>query len=196
MKNQRRQFGLTLTELLVTVAIAAVLMAVAVPAARRITESMRDSAGARTLIGAALNNARAIAVREGTYAGVWFHRTEEGDTYMVFIVHDYDATALANGFRAVQGRKAIALPEGVAVSRSVADANPWPHFPIVFNSAGRLISHPVRYKDRLPFEAPAAAVFDSGGDSLSVNRFNTFGRNEPGNVNADGQSLYGELIGE
>lgn len=115
MKNQRRQFGLTLTELLVTVAIAAVLMAVAVPAARRITESMRDSAGARALIGAALNNARAIAVREGRYAGVRFQRAADGRTYMVFIINDEIKTGLVNGYCAVVGRKPIALPDGVGV---------------------------------------------------------------------------------
>lgn len=154
MKNVRRQFGLTLTELLVTVAIAVVLMSLAIPATRRITESLHTSAGARGLIAAALGNARAIAVREGAYAGVRFQRAADGQTYMVFIVHDYNATGLANGFRVLDGRKPMALPEnvGVLAGSVYSDAmlvteSGWVNantISVVYNSAGKLVLHDVR----------------------------------------------------
>lgn len=119
MNDKRKQFGLTLTELLVTMAIAAALMAIGVPAARRLTSSLQEAAGASKLIAAALSNARAIAVREGRYAGVRFQQAADGRTYLVYIVHDPAAkpngTDLANGFRVVDGRKPIALPENAGV---------------------------------------------------------------------------------
>lgn len=116
MNAKRKQFGLTLTELLVTMAIAAAMMAIGVPAARRLTSSLQEAVGASKLIAAALSNARAIAVREGRYAGVRFQQAAADDrTYLVYIIHDPDATTLANGFRVVDGRKPIALPEQAGV---------------------------------------------------------------------------------
>ena len=72
MRKHGRQSGLTLTELVVTVAIAAILLSIAVPAVKRLTASLRDTAGTQGLINAALSNARAIAVRQQKYAGVRF----------------------------------------------------------------------------------------------------------------------------
>jgi len=115
MRTHRQQFGLTLTELTVTIAVMAILMTLAVPAAKRLTSSLQGGAGARGMISAAMSNARAIAVRHGTYAGVRFQRTADGRTYMIYIVHDFPATGLANGFRAVEGRKPVALPEDIGV---------------------------------------------------------------------------------
>ena len=153
---------MTLTELMVTVAIAAVLMAIAVPAAKRLTESLQTSAGAHGLINAALSNARAIAVRQGTYAGVRFQQAVDGKTYMVFIVHDPrpspDGTGLANGFRAVDGRKAIALPQetGVMAVDQTLDAylatpagwNDATTFSVVFHDTGKLVLHDVRVQNK------------------------------------------------
>lgn len=206
MKLTRRQFGLTLTELLVTVAVAAVLMALAVPAARRITETMRDSAGARALIGAALNNARTIAVREGTYAGVRFQRAADGKTYMVFIVYEYDASAgLANRFVVVEGRKPLLLPEGIVVKNGdITDRN---RVSVIFSSAGRLVMRPVwvqaKTADDRTFNTEAKvqanqAMFVQDDSNLdSVNRFNISNINEPVDVKTLMVSPYtGELIGE
>lgn len=196
MKLTRRQFGLTLTELLVTVAVAAVLMALAVPAARRITETMRDSAGARALIGAALNNARAIAVREGRYAGVRFQQTADGKTYMIFIVHDPSSvaeggTGLANGFRPVKGRKPILLPDDFRL----APGGQTSFYSIVFSRAGRLTVHPVRYKATLSFGD--LEISDDTQDVESVNVISVFDTLAPGDLRITRISPYtGELIGE
>ena len=185
---------MTLTELVVTVAIAAVLMAIAVPAAKRLTESLQASAGAHGLINAALSNARAIAVREGTYAGVRFQRADEGKTYLVFIRHDFDGTGYANGFRAVEGRKAIALPEdsgfqaqsGSTFSRT---------FSIVFSAAGKLVIHPVRFNGKMP--VPGMTSLDDGGDSISVNSFVIFDAKNDSIFKQIMVSPYtGELIGD
>ncbi len=199
MRTHRQQSGLTLTELTVTVAVMAILMTLAVPAAKRLTSSLQGGAGARGMISAAMSNARAIAVRHGTYAGLWFHQTDE-KTYMIFIVHDSrpesaGGTGLAYGFRPVEGRKAVALPDGVAVFAKIEGAR---HtlFPIVFNAAGRLTSHPVRYKGRLPFRIPPEP-YDSGMNIPSVSRFYLSENNDPDSARILMVSPYtGELLGE
>ena len=118
MNNKRKQSGLTLTELVVTIAIAAILMAVAVPAAKRLAESLSHSAGAYGLISAALSNARAIATSQGKYAGLRFQQAADGRTYMVFIINDPAVGPFVPGnlgCMAMQGRKPIALPENAGV---------------------------------------------------------------------------------
>jgi prepilin-type N-terminal cleavage/methylation domain-containing protein len=192
MRLRTRQSGLTLTELLVTMAIAAVLMGLAMPAAKRLSESMQSSAGAHGIINAALSSARAIAVREQKYAGVRFQRAADGRTHIILIEHDTTATGLANGFRVADGRKPIALPEdtgvidGFWVDRvslvvfndiSLGDVilsgdirygtnryfEDASTFSIVFSPAGRLIVHEVRIRNK-----------DGRADNLSYDAvFNT-----------------------
>lgn len=194
---RRKQSGLTLTELVVTVAIAAVLLAVAVPAAKRITRSLRDSAGTRALVGAALSNARAIAVRQGKYAGVWVHQVNARDTYLVLMVHDERSvpaggTGRANGFRPVEGRKVILLPENTALNSDVGSI-----FPIVFNPAGKLVTYQMRFSGRLPFTTPPGSLYTHGYDLVSVNRFRISDPDEPGIYKTLMVSPYsGELIGD
>jgi len=115
MRRYGRQSGMTLNELLVVMAAIVVLTLMAVPAARRIGNSFETGYAVRNVIAAALSNARAIAVKEQKYAGVRFQQDLNGDQYMIFIVHDFDATGLANGFRAVQGRKPVKLPPNVGL---------------------------------------------------------------------------------
>ena len=116
---------MTLTELLVVIAVMALLLGISVPTVQHLKDSFESSTGVRHLINAALSNARAIAVRHQAYAGVRFQEDAEGNTCMIFIIHDpgYDpanapdplGTGLANGFRAVTGRKPMRLPEDVGV---------------------------------------------------------------------------------
>lgn len=120
MKRQLRHPGITLTEVLVVTAVLVILMGLSVPAAKKIIDSFDSSTGARSLINAALSSARAMAMANGSqgisdYAGVRFQQDRDGNTYMIYIVHDPDATGLAYGFRAVEGRKPIRLPENVGV---------------------------------------------------------------------------------
>ena len=178
MRKYGRQCGLTLTELLVTVAIAAVLLAIGAPAAKRLTESMQNTAGTQGLIAAALSNARAIAVREGKYAGVRFQRAADGRTYMVFIINDpvVGPHVPGNlGCMAMQGRKPIALPENAGVidgfiklnygdgvytdDKAIAselDINSpqkWTDtntFSILFSPAGKVIQHTLRVRSVSP----------------------------------------------
>lgn len=106
---------MTLTELLVVVAVMAIMLGISVPTAQHLMDSFQSSTGVRHLINGALSNARAIAVRHQAYAGVRFQEDAEGHTYMILIIHDKEETDDAQGFRAVIGRKPMKLPEDVGV---------------------------------------------------------------------------------
>jgi prepilin-type N-terminal cleavage/methylation domain-containing protein len=112
-KHKKTIRAFTLTELLVVMAIMVILLAIATPVAKKLSESLQDSAGTRSLIDAALANARAIAIREGHYAGVRFQQDSNGQFYLIFIVNE--GTIYANGFRVVEGKKPMKLPENVGV---------------------------------------------------------------------------------
>jgi len=111
MKTKSRQFGLTLPEMTVVVAIMALLAAIGLPAIRALVNSFETQSGARNMISAALAGARAIAAKEQHYAGVRFQRNSAGNQYMVYIIHDIDKTDLSPGFRAIEGVKPMKLPE-------------------------------------------------------------------------------------
>ncbi|MBE0536357.1 MAG: hypothetical protein IH624_11865 [Phycisphaerae bacterium] len=130
MRRYGRHSGVTLSELLVVMGVMTVLAVLAVPTGKKMVDSFESSSGVRQVIGAALSNARAIAAKEGHYAGVRFQQDLNGDQYMIFIIHDPAAapsnaqiaadpyvtgTGLANGFRAIQGRKPIKLPPNIGV---------------------------------------------------------------------------------
>ena len=155
MRNKQKQSGISLTEILVVISIIAIMMSVSVPAAKKLIESFESGTGTRQLINAALSNARAIAVRNQTYAGVRFQQDTNGNTYLIFIVHDKEATGFANGFRAVMGRKPMKLPEDVIV----------PMTSVVFSSSGKLTIHDVRVRNK---DAKA-----DGDDSSTDTIFNT-----------------------
>jgi len=131
-------------EILVVVSIMAILMGIAIPAAKSLMASFESGTGVRQLINAALSSARAIAVREQTYAGVRFQQDKDGHTYIVLIEHDPDpspnGTGLANGFRAVTGRKPMKLPEETTLNGVSKLTGP----SVVFSPQGKLTIHPVR----------------------------------------------------
>jgi prepilin-type N-terminal cleavage/methylation domain-containing protein len=59
----KKQSGISLTEILVTISIMAILMAISVPAAKSLMASFESGTGARQLINAALSNARSARSR-------------------------------------------------------------------------------------------------------------------------------------
>jgi hypothetical protein len=119
MKAKPRQSGLTLMEQTAVIAIVAMFVAFGLPAVRTLVNSFETEAGTKTMIGAALSSARAIAAKEQHYAGIRFQNKYQQDgrgcQYMIFIVYDFDKTGLANGFRAVEGVEPIKLPDSVGV---------------------------------------------------------------------------------
>ena len=117
MRNRRKTIrALTLTELLVIMSVMVILLAISIPAAKKLSESLENSAGTRSIIDAAMSNARAMAVHEGHYAGVRFQQDSAGGQYLILIIHDPNQTGLANGFCAVKGRKPTALPQNVGAT--------------------------------------------------------------------------------
>ena len=115
MLNYRYKTGFTLTELMVVLVIATLLIGIGVPAAKEILRSFESSSLVGNVIGAALSGARAIAAKEQKYAGVRFQQDVNGNQYMIFIVHDPAATDLAPGFRRVENRNPMKLPQSVGV---------------------------------------------------------------------------------
>jgi prepilin-type N-terminal cleavage/methylation domain-containing protein len=129
----RRLRGLTLSELLVALAIVVIVGAVAVPVAVSLKEALRGTANTQTIVSTALQNARAIAMREGQYAGVRFQRDKDGNQYAVYIVHHPQDTypegagagsvSTVKMYKAVKGRSPIRLPEGMALIDMVVRDN-------------------------------------------------------------------------
>jgi prepilin-type N-terminal cleavage/methylation domain-containing protein len=158
MARREIKTGFTLTEILVVVVIMSLLIGIALPTAKEIMNSFSSSAGVKSVIGAALANARATAMSRRKYVGLRFQEDSKGNHYMIFIVHDTGATGLANGFRAVAGRKPMRLPVNVGVmdlsnviDNSSIDEEPKVRnaktFSIVFSLSGKLIQHNVRVRN-------------------------------------------------
>jgi hypothetical protein len=163
MRNRRKTIrALTLTELLVIMSVMVILLAISIPAAKKLSESLENSAGTRSIIDAAMSNARAIAIREGHYAGVRFQQDSAGGQYLVLVIHDPNQTGLANGFCTVKGRKPIPLPQNVgliAAGGNYSDTslqstigkdglNDATTFSIVFSPSGKFVIHPVRIRNK------------------------------------------------
>jgi prepilin-type N-terminal cleavage/methylation domain-containing protein len=179
MRNQGKQNqAMTLTELLVVMSVMVILLAIAAPVAKKLSQSLGESTGTRSIIAAAMSNARAIAVRDQKYAGVRFQQDSGGKQYLVLIIHDPNAVrlngySLANGFRAIQGKRPMALPDDVGVIscrvqsdyddgtttdwdltdnptaantglNNDAGRNDAATFSIVFSPSGKFVVHPVR----------------------------------------------------
>jgi prepilin-type N-terminal cleavage/methylation domain-containing protein len=159
----RTKHGLTLTEMVVVVSIVAVFTVLGLPAIRAFVRSVESGSSARAMISAALSSGRAIAAREQHYAGVRFQNKYQQDgkgcQYMIFIVHDFDKTGLANGFRAVEGIEPIKLPDSVGVMEVVngdgdIDDNPSGEvmdkttFSIIFSPSGKLVIHEVQTRNK------------------------------------------------
>ena len=197
MKPNRRQSGLTLTEMIVVIGIIAMLGALAAPATKLFFKSFESESGVRAMISSALASARAIAAKEQRYAGTRFQKAYDpagprnASQYIIFIVQDTDLTGLANGFRAVDGLEPIKLPDTIGVMdetliRQERTTDPtWElstdpeltdltAFSIVFSPSGRLVIHAVRVRNRdaMPKLVPPDIMLDNSNDDI----FNTVAR--------------------
>ena len=184
----RRTIGLTLIEMTLVIATIAVLVGFALPAVRALVHSFQSEGGVKSMIAAALNSARAMAVSKQTYVGVRFQKLCTSDDpldplkglvdapqYMIFVMHDYKSTGLASGFKAIEGLEPIKLPDTMGVmdlSRTQNDVgidDPFElsdatSFSIVFSPSGRLMAHKVRVRNRDGEPRPAN---DSGSTQVS-----------------------------
>jgi len=157
-------------EMTVVVAAVALLAVFGLPAIRAFFNSLESKGPTEAMISSALSSARAIAIKERHYAGVRFQKAYdpkgplEAPQYMVFIIHDFDKTKLANGFRAVEGLQPIRLPDSVGVMdlrrnenevidsdekiKIFEDVNDTTTFSIVFSPSGKLVIHEVQTRNR------------------------------------------------
>ena len=186
MKIFSEKKGFTLTELLVVVAVISLLVGIGITAARGLLESFESSKGVRNVISAALSSARAMALKEGQYAGVRFEADVNGNYYLILVINDEVKAGYVNGFCAIEGRKPIKLPADVGVmdlkikndytlapsawneldvvadtdideAAELTDAGT---FSVVFSKAGRLVTHYVRVSGNDDvFNAPGVAMF-------------------------------------
>ena len=79
MKTKSRQSGITLTEMTLVVASISLLAVFGVPAVRTFLKSFESVGGTRSMIGAALSSARAIAAKEQRYVGIGFQQDLKGN---------------------------------------------------------------------------------------------------------------------
>jgi prepilin-type N-terminal cleavage/methylation domain-containing protein len=134
MDRKNKKSGLSLTEVLTSIVIIAILAAISLPAVKAVFHSFSSTGSAEAMVNAALSNARAMAMREQRYVGVRFQKAYNSSNqnpldaaqYMIFIINDTDATGLAYGFRAVEGIEPIKMPDntGVADLQIILDHNP------------------------------------------------------------------------
>ncbi len=183
--------GLTLVEMTLVVATIALLVGFGVPAVRALVNSFHSEGSTRTMISAALNSARAMAVKNRRYAGIRFQTMctsrEPADPlkglvdvpqYMIFIVHETkkNMDGLTKGFRAIEGIEPVKLPETIGVidvTQIASDAdldeaielNDATAFSVVFSPSGKLVMHPVRVRNR---DGESRPNNDSGSDKTSL----------------------------
>jgi prepilin-type N-terminal cleavage/methylation domain-containing protein len=113
MKRQNKQFGMTLIETTVTVAVVSLLAVLSTPSIRAYFNALGSPAEVKGAISAAFASARAIAAKEQHYAGVRFQQDSSGKQYMIFIIQD--PAIGATFFRTVEGQKPVKLPDNIGV---------------------------------------------------------------------------------
>ncbi len=148
MMTRSRQSGITLTEMVIVIAVISMLVAFGLPALNLFIESFESNTGGKSMVSGALSCARAIAAKEQRYAGVRFQKDLAGNQYMVFIVHDYGKTGLSPGFRAVEGLEPVKLPERLCMMDLVVRTN----HGITSTGAQDILDEPLRevYLDDAP----------------------------------------------
>ncbi len=172
LKNSvAKRKGVTLTEMMVVVAIAALMLGLTIPATNMLLNSFESESGAKSIISAAMASARAIAAKEQRYAGIRFQKRYDPNNpdplnesqYIIFIIYDHDLTKLENGFRAADGIQPIKLPDSIGVMDLCVDdrlinnnvqinepneVNDTTTFSIIFSPSGKLVIHDVQTRNR------------------------------------------------
>jgi len=132
-KRSRR--GVTLVEMTIVVAIAALMVGLTIPAANMLLNSFESESGAKSIISSALASARAIAAKEQRYAGIRFQKRYDPNIldplncsqYIIFIIKGENRQVTGNldndGFRAVEGIQPIKLPDSIGVMDLVVRTN-------------------------------------------------------------------------
>jgi type II secretory pathway pseudopilin PulG len=133
MANRRKQNGISLPEMTVVIAIAALMVALIIPAINMLLNSFESQSGAKSIINSALASARAIAAKEQRYAGVRFQKLYDPNNpdilkdpqYIIFIINEEPSKMgnLTIGFRAVDGIQPIKLPDSIGVMDLLYDPN-------------------------------------------------------------------------
>lgn len=164
MKIKAEQSGLTLIEQIVVVAAIAVLTSLSLPAVNSFLNSFESQGSTKAMISATMASARAIAARQQKYAGIRFQNKYQqdgkGEQYAVFVVYDYDATGLENGFRALENIEPVKLAETMGLMEVIdgsnkdaeidepKEMNDKTTFSIIFSPSGKLIIHEIRVRNR------------------------------------------------
>ncbi|MBL7106563.1 MAG: type II secretion system protein [Phycisphaerae bacterium] len=110
-----KQSGMSLIETVVVVGIAALMVALTMPAVKGLVGSFGSAGGGRSMIGAALASARAMAAKEQKYVGVRFQEDLDGQQYMIFIEQKTNFVTPASPFCVVEGTSPMKLSENISV---------------------------------------------------------------------------------
>jgi hypothetical protein len=176
--------------------------------------SFESQSGAKSIINAALASARAIAAKEHRYAGIRFQKRYDPNNpdpltspqYIIFIIHDFNATGLTNGFRAVDGIQPIKLPDSIGVMDLIRvqrtyllnyqvtftespindnllvdetrEVGDTTAFSIIFSPSGKLVIHEVQIRNRNGFPDTTGQVGKISDDDI----FNKKGKVDSGLV--------------
>jgi type II secretory pathway pseudopilin PulG len=169
-----RTIGLTLIEMTLVVATIALMVGLALPAVKGMMHSFQSQGAARSMINAALNSARTMAVSKQRCVGIRFQSACTSDDpldplkglldapqYLIFIMYEERKAMdnMSNGFLAVEGLAPIKLPETIGVMDltavtsnasmdTPAELNNATAFSIVFSPSGRVLVQDVRVRNR------------------------------------------------
>ncbi|MDI9431202.1 MAG: hypothetical protein QM570_05735 [Planctomycetota bacterium] len=201
--------GLTLVEMTLVIATIALLVGFGLPAVKALVHSFESTSGTRSMIGAALSAARAMAVKNQRYTGVRFQKLcrsrdpsdpliglLDAPQYMIFIVHEEpkDMGGLAIGFRAVEGLEPVKLSESIGVldiSQISSDSdidedhelNDASAFSIIFSPSGKLVVRDVRVRNRDGYVLPSN---ESGSSKVSLDQI----FNSASNITEYGRGMF------
>lgn len=131
--KQRNRAGFTLVEILVVVAIIAIMISLTVPATSTMVRSYRQ-ASAKSLVRSAMAQAQAYAVKERKYAGLRFQKDGSGQQYIILVenkaitldnvpFYGGDPYPLKNLYAPVDNVRPITLPVGIEVMPAYRE--PW-----------------------------------------------------------------------